>query len=49
MYLKAGDEDLAAVVAGDLALLDEGDGRHQRLDGGGELAVRRVLGRIFYC
>ena len=45
MYLKAGDKDLAAVVTGDLALLDEGDGRDKSLDGGGELAVRCVLGR----
>ena len=31
------DEDAASVVAGDLGLLDERDGRHQRLNRGGEL------------
>ena len=42
-HLQTGDEDLAAVVAGDLALLDQGDGRHQGLDCRGKLAVGGVL------
>ena len=35
--LQRVDEDAASVVAGDLGLLDERDGRHQRLNRGGEL------------
>ena len=35
---EGADEDLAPVVGGDPALLDEGDGRHQGLYGTGVLA-----------
>ena len=41
--LKGGDQDLAPVVVGDLALLDEADGRHQCLDGARKLTISRVL------
>ena len=41
--LQAGDEDLAAVVGGHFALLDEGDGGDEGLDGRGELSVGGVL------
>lgn len=41
--LQRGDEDLAAVVPGHLALLDQGDGGHQGLDGGGVLPGGSIL------
>ena len=41
--LEGGDQDLAPVVPGHLALLDQGDCCDQRFDGGGVLPGRCVL------
>ena len=42
-HLQARYKDLAAIVAGDFALLDQRDRGHKSLDGGGELAVGSIL------
>ena len=42
-HLQARYKDLAAIVAGDFALLDQRDRGHKSLDGRGELAVGSIL------
>ena len=42
-HLQARYKDLAAIVAGDFALLDQRDRGHKSLDGRGELTVGSIL------
>ena len=43
LHLEAGDEDLAAIVARHLALLDQRDRRYQSLNCRGKFAICSIL------